>query len=347
MNEDSLYMQRCLDLAMLGSGSVSPNPLVGAVIVSDNNIIGEGFHHGFGQPHAEVMATEHAIHSGHESKLRGATLYVNLEPCSHHGKTPPCTDLIIRHGFRRVVIGCGDPNEQVNGSGIRKLNEAGIATEFCMDTESRLLNRRFITSHTQKRPYVLLKFAQSSNGYMASENAAERKISNALSDVWVHKWRSEEDAILIGTTTAKLDNPQLTVRKWQGKNPLRVIVDRKLRLSPELNVFDRSTPTLIFNEVKNSEEQNLALEKINFDKSLPGEILSRLHSRKVLSVMIEGGPNLLNQFIQDGLWDEARIITSEKVISSGIRSPEISGILKNRLTLQDDTLTWIMNKELS
>ena len=346
MNEDTLYMQRCLDLAMLGAGSVSPNPLVGAVIVSNGNVIGEGYHPGFGQPHAEVLAVEQAIRSGQESHLKGATLYVNLEPCAHQGKTPPCTDLIIRHGFTRVVIGCGDPNALVNGSGIRKLDEAGIATESCLQAESRFLNRRFFAWHTLGRPYVLLKFAQSSNGFMSAASATERKISNELSDVWVHKWRSEEDAILIGTRTAESDNPHLTVRHWQGKNPLRVIIDRRLRLSPELNIFDRSTPTLIFNEVKNSMSDDLQFEKMDFGNSLPAEVLSRLYERNVLSVMLEGGPHLLGQFISAGLWDEARIITSEKIITGGIRSPEISGNVRNRLTLRDDTITWIYNREM-
>ena len=323
---DTIFISRCLELAQNGSGQTAPNPMVGAVLVYEEKIIGEGFHHSFGEHHAEVNAINQSIEKGNEHLLNKSVLYVNLEPCSHSGKTPPCTDLIIKHRIPKVVIGCKDPFPEVNGRGIKKLLDAGIKVETgILEKESLELNRRFITFHIKKRPFIILKFAQTSNHYIAPIQNTSKKISNEYTDILVHKWRSEEAAIMVGTKTAELDNPLLTVRKWQGKNPLRVVIDRNLRLPKNINLFDRSSSTLVFNEIKNDIEKNIEFIRIDFNENVIAKIISSLYERKILSLMVEGGRNLLSQFIENNLWDEARIITSDKFFAEGIRSPDIHG----------------------
>ena len=251
MNE--LFMQRCIELAANGFGAVAPNPMVGAVIVHEGSITGEGFHQKFGGKHAEVIAIENAIEKYGEEVLRQSTLYVSLEPCLHHGKTPPCCDLIIQKKIPQVIIGCKDSFEKVNGGGVEKLKAARCDVQVgVLEKECRKLNKRFFTFHEQKRPYVILKFAQSADGFIAHENPNEenRWISNEFSRKLVHKWRSEEQAILVGGKTAKDDNPRLTVRDWNGENPVRLVLDRQLILPAHLHLLDGSVPTILFNEKK-------------------------------------------------------------------------------------------------
>lgn len=326
MINDSLFISRCLELAKKGSGNVAPNPMVGSVLVYNNKIIGEGFHHAFGESHAEVNAINQCTEKGNEYLLEKSVLYVNLEPCSHSGKTPPCTDLIIKHRIPKVVIGMKDPFPEVNGKGIKKLEDAGIeVVSGILENECHEMNNRFITFHTLKRPFIVLKFAQTADHFIAPMHNINNKISNEFTDILVHKWRSEESAILIGTKTAALDNPFLTVRKWKGKNPLRIVMDKDLRLPENLHLFDQSVYTLVFNSIKNITEKNIEFVKIDFDENVLSKILSTLHERKILSVFIEGGRNVLSQFIEKNLWDEARIITSDKLFVNGMPSPEIQG----------------------
>ena len=339
MIPDSMFIARCLELAQNGSGFVAPNPMVGAVLVYNNKIIGEGFHQAFGEPHAEVNAINQSIENGNKYLLDKSVLYVNLEPCSHSGKTPPCSDLIIKYGIPKVVIGCKDPFPEINGRGIKKLQEAGIeVVTGILENECTELNKRFVTFHSKKRPFILLKFAQTSNNFIAPVQNSNKKISNEFTDILVHKWRSEEASIMVGTKTAELDNPSLTVRKWQGKNPLRTLIDRKLRLPHNLNIFDNSASTLIFNEIKNEVVKNNEWIKIDFTENVILKIISLLYERNILSLMVEGGSNLLNQFIENKLWDEARIITADTLFAEGIRSPDIHGRLISTSKVTGDNI---------
>lgn len=326
MIPDTTFISRCLELAQKGSGNVAPNPMVGSVLVYNDKIIGEGFHQVYGEYHAEVNAINQCIEKGNEYLLEKSVLYVNLEPCSHSGKTPPCTDLIIKYKIPKVVIGMKDPFPEVNGKGIKKLEDAGInVVSGILEKECREVNHRFITFHILKRPYIVLKFAETADHFIAPIQNKNNKISNEFTDILVHKWRSEESAILIGTKTAGIDNPFLTVRKWSGKNPIRIVLDKNLRLPEQLHLFDQSVSTLVFNSIKNEKGMNIEFIKIDFDDHVISKILSTLYERKILSVLIEGGRNVLSQFIEKKLWDEARIITSDKLFMDGIRSPEIQG----------------------
>jgi diaminohydroxyphosphoribosylaminopyrimidine deaminase / 5-amino-6-(5-phosphoribosylamino)uracil reductase len=319
------FMKRCTELAIKGAGSVSPNPQVGCVIVCDNEIIGEGYHERFGGPHAEV----NAIASVTDSKmLSRSVLYVNLEPCSHHGKTPPCTSLIIRSGIPAVICGTADPFPEVSGRGILQLREAGLqVTEGVLHDECRFLNRRFFCFHENKRPWIILKWAQTTDGYIdyrgPEQDGPPGWITSDASRTTVHRWRAEEDAIMVGTRTAAADNPQLTTRAWRGKNPLRIVIDRKLRLPRGLHLFDGSTPTLCFTASDACPEMNgVEFVKVRFDEGLPNAIMSQLYRRNIQSVIIEGGKMLLDSFINEGLWDEARVFTGSKLYGTGTPAPE-------------------------
>lgn len=307
-------MQRCLDLAQLGAGAVSPNPMVGAVLVYQGLIIGEGYHRSFGGPHAEVNCLLSVAEDRKELILL-STLYVSLEPCSHFGKTPPCSDLIIENKIPRVVIGSSDPNPEVNGKGILKLKQAGIQViTGVLEKESAGLNKRFICFHTKKRPYIILKWAQSADGKMAAANDKRLLISNELTNRLVHKWRSEVDAIMIGTNTALKDQPSLTTRLWPRKNPLRVVLDLNNRIPREGKLFDDSAMTLVIDERMKSNDGKADLP----------EVMRFLAGRKIQSVLVEGGPRLLNAFIETGLWDEARVITNEGLrVGDGLDSPKL------------------------
>ena len=337
--DDSRYMQRALELAELGRGSVSPNPMVGCVIVHQGKIIGEGYHKKYGEAHAEV----NAIHSVKDhSVFPECTAYVTLEPCAHHGKTPPCADLLIEKKIKRIVVACRDPFGQVDGKGIEKLQKAGLDVQLGMlEKEAIELNKRFFTSVQKERPYVILKWAQTSDGFVARENYGSKWISNSYSRQLVHKWRGEEDAILVGKNTAIHDNPTLTVREWSGKNPIRILLDSNLEVPKSANLFKNEAPTLILNSIK--EEKSGAIEWIKTDMNNPWSVLRKLHERKIQSVIIEGGSQVLNSFINENCWDEARVFISETTFGKGIAAPEIEGKVEKEEPIFADQLTIYRN----
>jgi diaminohydroxyphosphoribosylaminopyrimidine deaminase / 5-amino-6-(5-phosphoribosylamino)uracil reductase len=297
--------------------------MVGAVLVHNGKIIGEGYHEIYGGPHAEVNCLS-SVKAVDRSLIQESTLYISLEPCVHHGKTPPCTDLIIREKIPRVVIGCRDPFKEVNGKGIEKLIANGVIVGYpVLEELAKEKNKRFFTFHQLKRPYIILKWAESSNHKIGGKSGEKIKISNQYTDRLVHKWRSEEAGILIGTDTARLDNPELTNRLWKGKNPVRIVLDKELRLSDHLNIFDGKVPTIILNGKKDMKSGELIFKKINGEQTDIPSILSSLHSLHILSILVEGGAKLLQSFIDSELWDEMRIITNtEMVIENGIPSPD-------------------------
>lgn len=324
MNLHDTYMHRCLQLARVGEGYVAPNPMVGAVLVHDRRIIGEGYHKLYGQPHAEVNCIA-SVQDADRHLIAQSTMYVSLEPCAHFGKTPPCADLIIEHKIPKVVVGMTDPFAQVSGKGIEKLRAAGIEvlTDILKD-ECAQLNKRFITFQTQHRPYIVLKWAQSANGRMARADRARFAISNEYSRRLVHKWRSQEAAILVGTNTAFFDDPELTTRFWRGENPIRLVVDTQLRLPSNLKLFNKEVRTIVFNYLKHAEDEKLSYYQVTNDVSLVHQIVNALHQLKIQSVLVEGGARLLQSFIDEDMWDEARIITNEDLImADGVASPEI------------------------
>ena len=314
-------MQRCFQLAAMGLGYTAPNPIVGALLVFEDRIIGEGFHQEFGGPHAEVNCMQ-SVPLDLLHLVEKSTLYVSLEPCAHFGKTPPCSDLIISKKIPEVVIGCGDINEQVNGRGIEKLERAGVRVRVgILEKEALIVNRRFFTFQRLKRPYIILKWARSSDNKMAG---ADKRIfiSNALTNRLTHKWRSEEGAILVGTHTAINDDPALTSRLWKGPNPLRTVIDRELKLPQTLQLFDGKVKTMVFNQVKQEDTGSVSYIKINDSTDLPHQVLASLYNEGINSVIIEGGATLFNSFIEPGLWDEARVITNELlIIGNGIGAP--------------------------
>ncbi len=319
-------MRRCLELARLGMGAVNPNPMVGALLVHQGKIVAENYHQRFGGPHAEVLVIEEVQRKYGDSAaalLREATLYVSLEPCAHYGKTPPCAKLLAEHRLGEVVVACRDPFDQVNGKGIAMMEEAGVrVTEGVLADASRWLNRRFTTRVSQHRPYVILKWAQTADGYMAPPEGTQRWITGAQAKQLVHRWRSEEDAVLVGTRTALADNPELTVREWQGRNPKRVLIDRDLAVGETAHLLDGHIETIVFNATRADWVGNtkyIALE--NFDWYLPQNVLFQLYLMDVQSVIIEGGRKTLDLFMEAGLWDEARVFTSPQVWGAGIAAP--------------------------
>lgn len=337
-------MRRCLELAALGAGFVSPNPMVGAVIVHQDKIIGEGYHQKYGQPHAEVNAINSVFtqYADAEKLLQEATIYVSLEPCAHFGKTPPCADLIIKNRIPKVVVGCRDPFVQVDGKGIEKLQNAGIEVIVnVLEADCAELNKRFFTRVLKQRPYVILKWAETADGFFAPEDGSKKWISDPISKKLVHRWRSEEDAVLVGKNTAKADNPQLNNRyQPDAKQPKRVVLDRRLELNQDLHLFDQSVETLVFNEVKTALEGNLKYISLeDFDLFLPQYILFQLYLQDIQSVIIEGGAKTLQLFIDAGLWDEARVFISKNRWGKGTKAPEIIGEPVNNLICGEDALT--------
>ncbi|MDR0231893.1 MAG: bifunctional diaminohydroxyphosphoribosylaminopyrimidine deaminase/5-amino-6-(5-phosphoribosylamino)uracil reductase RibD [Dysgonamonadaceae bacterium] len=329
---DEKYMQRCIQLALNGKGFVAPNPMVGAVIVYNDKIIGEGFHRQYGEAHAEVNAI--ASVADH-SLLKHATLYVNLEPCSHHGKTPPCSELIISKGIPKVVVGCLDPFPEVSGRGIRMMQEAGIEVKVgVLENECRNLNKRFLTYIQQKRPYIILKWAQSADGFLDKNreigtNEKPVRLSNDFTQMMVHRMRAEESAIIVGTRTALLDNPSLTTRFWSGKNPLRILIDKELNIPSNFHLLDGTVSTLIYtNEVAENKE-NIVYKTLDFEKDILPQIMNDLYERKIQSLIVEGGRVLLGSFIQLGLWDEACVETVSTLIKSGIPAPYLKPCTAN------------------
>ena len=321
--EEEKYMRRCIQLAQNGLCNAAPNPMVGAVIVCDGKIIGEGYHVRCGEAHAEV----NAIRSVKDpTLLKRSTIYVSLEPCAHYGKTPPCADLIIEKEIPRIVIGCQDPFAKVAGRGIRKLKDAGreVITGVLED-ECRNLIRRFITFHTLHRPYITLKWAESADKYIDKnrEDGQPVILSTPLTSMLVHKKRAEHNAIMVGTRTAELDNPSLTVRNWQGRSPVRIVTDRQLRLSPKLHVFDGNVRTLVFTEKPCLPQPNVEYIPIDFQRDILPQIMEHLYMQGLQSLLVEGGNILLQSFIDAELWDEAFVEESPLTLLSGIKEPEI------------------------
>lgn len=334
-------MRRCIELAQNAIGYTAPNPMVGCVIVYDGKIIGEGYHHQYGKSHAEV----NAIHSVRQKNLLPhSTLYVNLEPCSHYGKTPPCADLIIANNISHVVTGSSDPNPLVAGKGIAKLRAAGCkVTEHVLEAECDNLNVRFITFHRKQRPYVILKWAQTSDGFVdiirdQHHTGRPTWITGLYERTLVHKWRSEEQAVMVGTNTAFLDNPMLNLRKWNGHQPLRIVLDRHLRLPALLHLFDGSQPTLVFSEKNGPATPQVEYVTTSFDGDLAQHILDELHNRNIISVLIEGGAQLLQTFIDSGLWDEARVFTSKKSFKDGVKAPDLQMTPTEERQINDSVL---------
>ena len=340
VNTHNKYMQRCLDLAANGLGTTYPNPLVGSVIVANQRIIGEGWHKKSGESHAEVLAINSV---SRVFELEQSTLYVNLEPCSHHGKTPPCVDLILKHKIPNVVIGSADPNPLVAGNGIQKLFDAGVnVTVGVLERECKILNRRFFTFQQKKRPYIILKWAQSADGFIAPftrDNQIKKPvwISNARSQQLVHKWRTEEQSILIGTNTAIEDNPQLTSRSYYGNNPIRIVLDRSQRIPKENYIFDNQAKTILFSEDK-SENSNVLSKKIDFTQNVIEQILNVLYQNSITSVIIEGGQQTLQSFIDEDLWDEARVFKSRTYIVDGVKAPLFPFVPTEMQVINDDEL---------
>lgn len=329
-------MRRALELAELGRGKVSPNPVVGCVIVKEDKIIGEGYHQKYGEAHAEVNAVNSVED---QTDIVGSTVYVTLEPCAHFGKTPPCANLLVEKKVGKVVIAAFDSNPLVGGKGIQILEEAGIEVETgLLQEEARWQNRRFFTQIEKKRPYVILKWAQTQDGFVARSDYSSKWISNSSSRRLVHQWRAEEDAIMVGKNTAKYDDPALNVRDWVGKNPLRLVIDSKLELSQSLKLFDQAVPTICYNTQKTEESGNLEFVKLKPGFSLD-QILEDLHNRNIQSLLVEGGSFLLNKFIELGLWDEARIFTSRNKFGEGIKAPLISKPSSENIPVLEDQLS--------
>lgn len=337
-------MHRCLQLAELGAGYVAPNPMAGAVLVYNDRIIGEGYHQKYGEAHAEVNCISQAVSNGQTGLISQSTLYVSLEPCAHFGKTPPCADLIIKHKIPKVIIGCRDPFKEVNGKGIEKLQAAGVDVEVgILEEECRELNKRFFTFHLQRRPYIILKWAETADGKIAAplnpsadwrrtfgDSGSKRlHISNEYTNRLVHKWRSEEAAILVGTNTVANDNPELTTRLWSGNSPVRLVVDLDLRLPSSLKVFNGHIRTVIFNTIKQEEDGGLLYYQVTEDVSLIQQVTNALYKMKIQSVIVEGGAKLLQSFIDEDMWDEARIISNgQLIIGKGLAAPVLKQALK-------------------
>lgn len=344
MNIHETYMQRCIQLAKLGAGNVAPNPMVGAVLVYENEIIGEGYHKQYGKAHAEVNCINN-VPNNLKSQISNSVLYVSLEPCAHFGKTPPCSNLIIEQRIKKVVIGCSDSFKEVAGKGIEQLKAAGV--EVVMDVlkeECLQLNKRFFTFHNQQRPFIVLKFAQTADGFIGSLSDKRLLISNAFTNILVHQWRSEEAAILVGTNTALADNPSLTNRLWTGKSPIRLIIDKQLKLPLNLHLFNQQEKTVVFNELKNEVQQQLEFVRLQSNTSVIQQILEYCYKQSLQSILVEGGAQLLQSFIDENLWDEARIITNENLfVQTGVAAPKLSGLLQHSTHIFGDRIDYYTN----
>ena len=342
MKNHEFYLKKCLDLARKGFPENTPNPMVGSVIVYKDEIIGKGYHEKYGSHHAEVNAINNVKD---KSLLSQSTIYVNLEPCSHFGKTPPCADLIIKHKIAKVVVGCVDTSSKVSGKGIQRMRNTGIeVVTGVLNEESRDLNKRFFTFQEKKRPYIILKWAESKDGFIAPLNQKEPLwMTSEESKKLVHKWRSEEDSILIGRITAEKDNPSLTVREVNGNNPTRIVIDKNLKLSEHLNLFNSESDTIIFNEITSDRSSNNNYIKINFNE-LINNILRVLYQQNIQSLIIEGGTKTLQSFIDKNLWDEARVFYTSSELSEGVCSPNIEGEIISSKEIDTDLLEIIIPK---
>ncbi|MEO5681330.1 MAG: bifunctional diaminohydroxyphosphoribosylaminopyrimidine deaminase/5-amino-6-(5-phosphoribosylamino)uracil reductase RibD [Chitinophagaceae bacterium] len=340
MRTHEIYMQRCIELASLGAGAVAPNPLVGAVLVYEDRIIGEGYHMQYGQAHAEVNCIN-AVVEEDKTLLSKATLYVSLEPCAHFGKTPPCADLIIAKKISRVVVGCRDPFAAVDGKGMEKLTAAGVEViQPVLEVACKALNKRFFTFHVQQRPYIILKWAQTANGFIGKTDHSRLLVSNAFTNRLVHKWRSEETSILVGTRTALYDNPSLTNRLWTGNNPVRLVLDMDLRLPDSSQLFDGSVRTIVFNSQQQKELGNILYYRLTKEESIVQQVCKALYQLNIQSVLVEGGARLLQSFIDEKKYDEARIITNTCLqTTDGIPAPVTGNmLLQDTVTLLTDAI---------
>lgn len=337
-------MQRCLELAQKGIGTTRPNPSVGAVLVVDNKIIGEGFTSPYGGPHAEVNAIRSVEK---QEELKKATLYVTLEPCSHHGKTPPCSDLIIEKGIPKVVIGCLDTNSLVSGKGIQRLKDARVEVlTGVLENECKDHHRRFFTFHNKKRPYILLKWAESADGFIAPQHRESRSpvwITNEVSRQLVHQWRAEEHGILVGTNTVLQDNPKLNVRSVEGENPVRIVIDRSLKIKDDSHVYDRSVKTIFITERDQKNSEGIILEQVDFNKPLASQVCNILHQHNIQSIIVEGGSQTLQSFIDENLWDEARVFIGDLLFKDGVKSPVFNKEVKQSRYIQSDQLNIYTN----
>lgn len=343
------YMQRCLQLAAMGAGKVAPNPIVGALLVYEGRVIGEGCHQQFGEAHAEVNCIN-SVAETDKKLIADSTLYVSLEPCAHFGKTPPCADLIIKNNIPNVVIGCRDSFKEVAGKGIEKLKAAGINVVVgILEDECLELNRRFFTFHEKQRPYIILKWAQSMDGKIAASGGTRTFISNEFTNRVVHKWRAEEAAILAGTNTALLDDPALTARLWPGNNPVRLVIDMDLKLPSSLKLFDGTVTTIVFNQHKEETGEMLSFCKIDKHEKFIPQILLVLHKLQLQSVIVEGGAKLLQLFIDENAWDEARVITNEElIIENGLSAPVLkNSYLFEEQKIKSDTISFFRNAAIN
>ncbi|PRY11006.1 diaminohydroxyphosphoribosylaminopyrimidine deaminase [Pontibacter ummariensis] len=342
-SSDELYMRRALELAKLGSGYTSPNPMVGCVVVHEGRIIGEGWHKAYGGPHAEVNAIA-AVED--RSLLPKCRVYVTLEPCSHFGKTPPCADLLVSSGVKDVIICNTDPNPLVAGRGIKKLFDTGAQVKVgILEEEGFEVNKRFFTFHSQKRPYLFLKWAETADGFIAAANYRQLQISGKLAQRLAHKWRSEEQAIMVGSRTALHDNPRLNTRLWGGKSPLRIVIDKQLLLPGHLYLFDKSQATVVYNYKKQEEQENLYYVQLKEEELMLPQIMQDLYKRNILSVLVEGGTFLLESLLQANLWDEAIVFKSTaKTLAAGVKAPAMAfGSLQAIQTLGADQLLHYRN----
>ena len=347
MIQKELYMQRCIELAVEGMGKTAPNPMVGCVIVYYDKIIGEGYHREYGKAHAEV----NAINSVKDKNLLSkSTLYVSLEPCCHWGKTPPCTDLIIKSKIPHVVVASIDPYDTVAGNGISILRNHGVKVDVgLLRHQAILLNKRFFTYHQKKRPYIILKWAQTADALIDTERlpgtpSRPTWITSEKLRMLVHKWRTEEQAIMVGTITALKDNPRLNVRDWSGKQPLRIVLDENLTLSDSLSLFDNSQKTIVFNNIKNVSSENIQWIQADFaDEAFLDNILKILAEKNIQSVIIEGGQKLLQAFVSRNLWDEARVFQGNKFFVKGLRAPSLPHDNFNMSLIGNEILYFLKN----
>lgn len=344
MNEqhtDELYMARCIQIATNGLGNTYPNPFVGSVIVHQNQIIGEGFTSAYGGSHAEVNAINSVKN---QNLLEDSTLFVSLEPCAHFGKTPPCCDLIIQKKIPRVVVGTLDPFAKVNGEGIKRMQANGIDVKVgILEKDCLELNRRFFTFHQKKRPYIILKWAETADAYFAPKSAEQKWITNVYSKQLVHWWRTQEQAILVGKNTALIDNPQLNARLINKHSPIRLLIDQHLQIPNDFHLYDQSVKSIIFNSIKDEIDDEIYFKQIDFNQNILPQVLKILYQENIQSVIVEGGVKTLNAFIEQNIWDEARILSSNEFWNDGIKSPELKGSLLIQKTILNDKLRIIRN----
>ncbi|MEC3966980.1 bifunctional diaminohydroxyphosphoribosylaminopyrimidine deaminase/5-amino-6-(5-phosphoribosylamino)uracil reductase RibD [Flagellimonas halotolerans] len=349
MNIHQKYILRCIELGKKGLGTTAPNPMVGCVIVHNKKVIGEGFTAPYGGPHAEV----NAINSVKDkSLLKESLLYVTLEPCSHYGKTPPCADLIAKHQLKEVLIGLQDPHDKVAGKGIKKLEDAGCkVTIGVLEDECRQHHKRFLTFQEKRRPYIILKWAESDDGFLApdaslrSDNPEPFWITNPYSKQLVHQWRSQEQAILVGTRTVLEDNPKLTTRNWAGKNPIRVVLDKDLKIDASYHLLDTSVQTIVLTTIEDASKyiEGVVYVVIDFSKPLAMQICNVLHQHNITSVIVEGGAKMLQTFIDENLWDEARVFKGSVCFENGLPAPKLQGTLHHQEKILTDTLSFYTN----